>query len=197
MACGHPEIMLCHVRGMDALDGHKRSSEIFAGAFPPGIIWTGATPPRGCCADVNCATPPRPHRAAKRGGRSLLLPGLLVRARLLQEDGDNSKGLNKIAERKRVTLAAPRVEHTPPCVFHILGLLRTRPRRWNTARERSATLPSMGLSVLFAARGSTMSTGSTRDRAHATPQALHNPTSVSAVIRTESQVRPRSMRMRF
>ena len=30
----------------------------------------GSDPPRGCCANVNCATPPRPHRAAKRGGRS-------------------------------------------------------------------------------------------------------------------------------
>ena len=28
----------------------------------------GSDPPRGCCASVSCATPPCPHRAAKRGG---------------------------------------------------------------------------------------------------------------------------------
>ena len=90
-------------------------------------------------------------QARKKGGRSLLLPGLPVRPRLLWEDGDNPKVINKMAERDRVTLDAPRVEHTPPCAFHILGLRLTGPQRWNTDRERSATLPSVGLLLLLVA----------------------------------------------
>ena len=123
--------------------------------------------PRRCATEWNTGSACVTCEARKQGGRSLLLPGLPVRARLLREDGDNPKGLNKMAERERVTFAAPGVEHTPPCVFHIPGLRRTGPRRWNTVRERPATLPSLGLSGLFAARGSATSTGSTRDRAGA------------------------------
>ena len=83
--------------------------------------------PRRCPTEWNTGSACVTCEARKQGGRSLLLPGLPVRARLLRKDGDNPKGLNKMAERGLVTLAAPRVEHTPACVFHILGLRRTGP----------------------------------------------------------------------
>ncbi len=83
--------------------------------------------PRRCPTEWNTGSACVTCEARKQGGRSLLLPGLPVRARLLRKDGDNPKGLNRMAERGLVKLAAPRVEHTPPCVFHILGLRRTGP----------------------------------------------------------------------
>ena len=58
----------------------------------------------------------------KKGG-SLTSPSLFpVRPRVLWEDGGNSKGLNKMAEKGRGTLGIPKTEHTPPCAFHILRL---------------------------------------------------------------------------
>lgn len=83
--------------------------------------------PRRCPTEWNTGGGFVTCEARKQGGRSLLLPGLPVRARLLRKGGDKPKGLNRIAERERVTLAAPRVEHTPPCVFHIPGFRRTVP----------------------------------------------------------------------
>ena len=83
--------------------------------------------PRRCPTEWNTGSACVTCEARKQGGRSLLLPGLPVRARLLPKGGDKPKGLNRMAERERVTLAAPGVEHTPPCVFHIPGLRRTGP----------------------------------------------------------------------
>ena len=70
--------------------------------------------PRRCPTEWNTGSACVTCEARKQGGRSLLLTGLPVRARLLPKGGDKPKGLNKMAERERVTLAAPRVEHTPP-----------------------------------------------------------------------------------
>ena len=93
--------------------------------LPAGINERSERPPRDFTPVAHSVEHSRREgdvRGTKTGG-SLTSPSLFpVRPQVLVEDGDNSKGINKMAEMELVTLAAPEVEHTPLCAFHILRL---------------------------------------------------------------------------
>ena len=62
-----PFLVVVDIRGAPA--SHLARQGVIS-CLPARDNWDGSDPPRGCCANVSCATPPCPHRAAKRGGRS-------------------------------------------------------------------------------------------------------------------------------